>query len=149
MLALGNWGVCVFETLIAFLTENAVVLGAVGSIVFLIGWTFGIIKAPFKRDKPVALAPDTIQQIAQQQSKNGAALTTAEFIRVRRELKADIEAELARAPDAEKGQLRSRSIRKRNKSLPILSDFALRVVGMRRYDIGLSVARCDGVWSDR
>ncbi len=97
-----------FETLIAFLTENAVVLGAVGSIVFLIGWAFSIIKAPFKRDKPVALAPDTIQQIAQQQSKNGAALTTAEFIRVRRELKADIEAELARAPDAEKDQLRAR-----------------------------------------
>ncbi|MEP1352655.1 MAG: hypothetical protein ABJX32_19200 [Tateyamaria sp.] len=65
------------------MTENAVVLGAVGSIVFLIGCAFGIIMAPLKRDKPVALAPDAIQQIAQQQSKNGAALTTVEFIRVR------------------------------------------------------------------
>src|SRR6056297_1275741 len=68
----------------------------------------GILKWPFSKPKPTQLAPDTIDQIKPPQAKDGPTLTVPEFIRLRRELKADLEAELAEAAEAEKSQLRAR-----------------------------------------
>ncbi|MFB9149451.1 tetratricopeptide repeat protein [Roseovarius ramblicola] len=76
----------------------------IAALAVVIGWA----KWPFKRDKPTQLAPETIDQIKPPQARDGPALTTPEFIRVRRELKADLEQELAEADDAEKAQLRAR-----------------------------------------
>ncbi|WP_299616752.1 tetratricopeptide repeat protein, partial [uncultured Tateyamaria sp.] len=96
------------ETIVLFLTENSVVLGSVGAVCGTAAIIWGIVKAPFKRDKPVALDPQTIAQIKPTKAKDGPTLTITEFIRIRRELKAEIEAELATAPDEEKEQLRAR-----------------------------------------
>src|SRR6056297_3352813 len=68
----------------------------------------GILKWPFSKPKPTQLAPDTIDQIKPPQAKDGPTLTVPEFIRLRRELKADLEVELAEAAEAEKSQLRAR-----------------------------------------
>ncbi|WP_074785559.1 tetratricopeptide repeat protein [Roseovarius tolerans] len=76
----------------------------VAIVVFV--WT--IVKKPFSKPKPTQLASDTIDQIKPPQAKDGPALTVPEFIRLRRELKADLEAELAEAAEAEKSQLRAR-----------------------------------------
>ena len=69
---------------------------------------WAILKWPFSKPKPTQLAPDTIDQIKPPQAKDGPALTVPEFIRLRRELKADLEVELAEAAEAEKSQLRAR-----------------------------------------
>ena len=77
-------------------------LTGIGALVLAWNWW------PFSKPKPTQLAPDTIDQIKPPQAKDGPALTIPEFIRLRRELKADLEAELAEAAEAEKSQLRAR-----------------------------------------
>ncbi|WP_294622204.1 tetratricopeptide repeat protein [uncultured Roseovarius sp.] len=83
-------------------------LSAAGGLVAVLLFVWAIITKPFAKPKPTQLAPDTIDQIKPPQAKDGPALTVPEFIRLRRELKADLEAELAEAAEAEKSQLRAR-----------------------------------------
>ncbi|WP_296765251.1 hypothetical protein, partial [Sediminimonas sp.] len=84
------------------------VLGSAAAGLAIVGFAWAFVTKPFKRDKPTQLAADTIDQIKPPQAKDGPALTVPEFIRLRRELKADLEQELANAQDAEKEQLRAR-----------------------------------------
>src|SRR6056297_1017500 len=85
------------------IAESAWIAPLTGIGAFVLAW-----KWPFSKPKPTQLAPDTIDQIKPPQAKDGPALHVAEFIRLRRELKADLEAELAEAAEAEKSQLRAR-----------------------------------------
>jgi len=96
------------DTVLGFLSDHSKELGAAGGLVAVILFIWTIVKWPFKRDKPTQLAPETIDQIKPPQAKDGTTLTVAEFIRLRRELKADLEQDLAEADDAEKSQLRAR-----------------------------------------
>src|SRR6056297_2701386 len=96
------------ETVLGFLSDHSTELGAAGGLVAVLLFLGAILKWPFKRDKPTQLAPETIDQIKPPQARDGPALTVAEFIRLRRDLKADLEQDLAEADDAEKTQLRAR-----------------------------------------
>ena len=96
------------ETVLGFLSDHSKELGAAGGLVAVLLFIWTIVKWPFKRDRPTQLAPETIDQITPPQAKDGPALTVAEFIRLRRDLKADLEQDLAEADDAEKSQLRAR-----------------------------------------
>ncbi|WP_354538611.1 tetratricopeptide repeat protein [Roseovarius sp. MBR-6] len=83
-------------------------LSAAAGLAYLLGVAMGFLKWPFSKPNPVALDPRTIDQIKPSQAKDGPALTVAEFIRLRRDLKADLEQELAEANEAGKTQLRAR-----------------------------------------
>ena len=96
------------DAVLVFLRTYAVEFGSAGGLVAVLLFVWTIVKKPFSKPKPNQLAPDTIDQIKPPQAKDGPALTIPEFIRLRRELKADLEAELAEAADAEKSQLRAR-----------------------------------------
>ena len=85
------------------IAESAWIAPLTGIGALVLAW-----KWPFSKPKPTQLAPDTIDQIKPPQAKDGPALTVPEFIRLRRELKTDLEAELAEAAEAEKSQLRAR-----------------------------------------
>ncbi|MFT5742594.1 MAG: tetratricopeptide (TPR) repeat protein [Paracoccaceae bacterium] len=95
----------VFE---AWLIAEGMWLGPLGALVAVFLSVWGFIAKPFSKNKPTQLAPETIAQIAPVQAKDGPALTVPEFIRLRRELKADLEQELAQASDTEKTQLHAR-----------------------------------------
>lgn len=56
----------------------------------------------------ILLDKETVEALSLSQSKNGPKLTTLEFIRIRRELKAELEAELQTADQSEKDQPRAR-----------------------------------------
>src|SRR6056297_3963633 len=96
------------DAVLVFLRTYAVEFGSAGGLVAVLLFVWTIVKKPFSKPKPTQLAPDTIDQIKPPQAKDGPALTIPEFIRLRRELKADLEAELAEAAEAEKSQLRAR-----------------------------------------
>ena len=96
------------DAVLGFLRTYGVELSAAGGLVAVLLLVWAILKWPFSKTKPTQLAPDTIDQIKPPQAKDGPALTVPEFIRLRRELKADLEAELGEAAEAEKSQLRAR-----------------------------------------
>ncbi len=96
------------EDLVSILEPYGGAGSAVGGLIAIVLLIWGILKWPFQRNRPTDLSPETIEKIAAPKAKDGPALTTAEFIRIRRELKADLEAELAQAADAEKAQLTAR-----------------------------------------
>ncbi len=96
------------DAVLGFLRTYGMELSAAGGLVAVLLFVWAIITKPFAKPKPTQLAPDTIDQIKPPQAKDGPALTVPEFIRLRRELKADLEAELAEAAEAEKSQLRAR-----------------------------------------
>ena len=97
----------IWATIEAWLIAEAAWLGPLGGIVGTLGVLVAWLKWPFKRDKPTELGEDTINRIAPQ-PKDRTALTVPEFIRIRRELKADLEQELTEAAEAEKAQLTAR-----------------------------------------
>ncbi|WP_299023885.1 tetratricopeptide repeat protein [uncultured Sulfitobacter sp.] len=96
------------EAALAILTEYAVELGALGGLVGVLTAVWAVITKAFSKPKPVALARETVEQIKPQVAKDGPSFTVPEFIRLRRELKADLEAELAQAEVGETQQLRAR-----------------------------------------
>src|SRR6056297_2516668 len=96
------------DAFLGFLRTYGVELSAAGGLAGVAALIWAIVKWLFSKPKPTQLAPDTIDQIKPPQAKDGPALHVAEFIRLRRELKADLEAELAEAAEAEKSQLRAR-----------------------------------------
>src|SRR6056297_2134914 len=96
------------DAILGFLRMYGMELSAAGGLVAVFLFVWAILKWPFSKPKPTQLAPDTIDQIKPPQAKDGPTLTVPEFIRLRRELKADLEAELAEAAEAEKSQLRAR-----------------------------------------
>ncbi len=91
-----------------FLRTYGVELGAAGGAAGVAALIWAIVKWLFSKPKPVEIALNSIDQIKPPQAKDGPTLTVPEFIRLRRELKADLEAELAEAAEAEKSQLRAR-----------------------------------------
>ena len=97
------------EWLLAFLEANSTVLSAGGAGVALIAFVLGPVKWLVNRGKKTEVNPskETIKEIAPN-VKAISQLTVTDFIRIRREMKADLEAELATAEDAEKSQLRAR-----------------------------------------
>ncbi len=101
-------GAAVWDAVLAFLEANAMALGAAAAGLTIGGVAWAIVTRPFKRDKPTQLAAETIDQIKPPEVKDGPALSVAEFIRLRRELKADLEQELADAQETEKEELRAR-----------------------------------------
>ena len=82
------------DTVLGFLSDYTNELGGAGGLVAVLLFIWAILKWPFKRDKPTQLAPETIDQIKPPQAKDGPALTVAEYIRLRRALKADLEQDL-------------------------------------------------------
>src|SRR6056297_1415148 len=96
------------DAFLGFLRTYGVELSAAGGLAGVAALIWAIVKWLFSKTKPTQLAPDTIDQIKPPQAKDGPALTVPEFIRLRRELKADLEAELGEAAEAEKSQLRAR-----------------------------------------
>ncbi|MEP3946949.1 tetratricopeptide repeat protein [Ascidiaceihabitans sp.] len=96
------------DSIIVWLTENATVLGSLSAVVGLVLFVWAIIAKPFSRDKPTVLAPETIEQIKPNATKDGPSLTTAEFIRLRRELKGDLEEEFKAANAEGQARLRER-----------------------------------------
>lgn len=96
------------DSTIVWLTENATVLGSLSAVVGLVLFVWAIIAKPFSRDKPTVLAPETIEQIKPNATKDGPSLTTAEFIRLRRELKGDLEEEFKAANAEGQARLRER-----------------------------------------
>ncbi|WP_297768742.1 tetratricopeptide repeat protein [uncultured Roseovarius sp.] len=99
-----EYWIAVKEWLVAEAAWVVPLTAIITALAVLIGW----VKWPFKRDRPTQLAPETIDQIKPSQARDGPALTVSEFIRLRRELKADLEQELAEAAEGEKTQLRAR-----------------------------------------
>ena len=93
------------DAILGFLRMYGMELSAAGGLVAVFLFVWAILKWPFSKPKPTQLAPDTIDQIKPPQAKDGPTLTVPEFIRLRRELKADLEAELAEAAEAAKSQL--------------------------------------------
>ena len=95
----------------AFLTGNAVVIGSGGAALGIIEYIFApfrSLRAKIKSPEKLDLSEDTIEKLAPIQAKDGPKLSIPDFIRVRRELKTDLEKELASAADTEKDQLRAR-----------------------------------------
>ena len=93
---------------IAFLGEYSGILGAVASAMAIIAGVWAFIVRPFRKGKKFDLSDDTIEKIAPYPSKDGPQLTVAEFIRLRREIKSDLEAELETAKAEEKALLTAR-----------------------------------------
>jgi len=88
--------------------DYATVIGSIAALIVIIGSIWAIFKWPFQKTPKTDLSDDTIERIAAPASNDGPALTVPEFIRIRRELKADLEAELAEASQGEKQQLIAR-----------------------------------------
>ena len=93
---------------LAFLTDNAAVLGSVAAVVAIFIFVWAVITRPFRKEKKLDLTDDTIEKIAPRRPEQGPQLTVADFIRVRREMKADLEADLATAHADEKALLSAR-----------------------------------------
>lgn len=91
------------EAVLAFLAEYALELGGGAAAIAIlekmfhpIGWIFG-------RKKSAELAQAPI--VAPVQANDGLTLSIPDFIRLRGELKADIERDLETADESEKSQL--------------------------------------------
>jgi tetratricopeptide (TPR) repeat protein len=91
-----------------FLTENAVVLGSAAAVVAVAGAGWAVVARLVRRKPKLDLSEETIERIAPRATELNPKLTTAEFIRIRREMKADLEAEFASAHAKEKQQLAAR-----------------------------------------
>ncbi len=96
------------DWLLAFFSQYGVPLGGAAAALAIIETVFKPFRKLFGGTPTVRLDEDTKAALAPSQAADGPALTVPEFIRLRRELKADLEEELAAAQDAEKDQLRAR-----------------------------------------
>ena len=96
------------EVILAFLAEYGVELGGAAAGLAILETVFKPFRRIFGRTETVKLDEETKEALAPTKAKDGPALTIPEFIRVRRELKADLEDELTRADETEKTQLRAR-----------------------------------------
>jgi tetratricopeptide (TPR) repeat protein len=96
------------EVILAFLAEYGVELGGAAAGLAIIETVFKPFRRIFGRTETVKLDEETKEALAPTKAKDGPALTIPEFIRLRRELKADLEDELTRADETEKTQLRAR-----------------------------------------
>ena len=96
------------EAVLAFLTEYAVELGGAAAGLAIVETVFKPFRRLFGKTETVKLDAETKAALAPVQAKDVTALTVPEFIRIRRELKADIELELETAHDSDKQVLRAR-----------------------------------------
>jgi len=97
-----------YTAVLEFLTEHKDVLGSVAAVVAIFIFVWAVITRPFRKEKKLDLTDDTIEKIAPRRPEQGPQLTVADFIRVRREMKADLEADLATAHADEKALLSAR-----------------------------------------
>ncbi len=88
------------EAVLLWLGDNAAILGAIGA---LLATLLFIGPSWFKRKQHVKLSQDSIKAIS---SPSGPKLTIDDFMRIRREIKGDLEADLERAHESEKAKLR-------------------------------------------
>ena len=96
------------EKVLAFLSAYTEEFGALAALLTIGGLIFGIVKAQFAKTKSVNLSSETIEQLKPKAAADGPSLSVTDFIRLRRELKADLETELADAGAAKKDQLLAR-----------------------------------------
>ncbi|MCP5037752.1 MAG: tetratricopeptide repeat protein, partial [Rhodobacteraceae bacterium] len=100
-----------WEVIVAFLADNAVVLGgaaAATAIVETVFKPFRSIAARFKKNETVDLSPETLNVLNPERPADGPKLTIADFIRIRKELKAELMDELSTADSEGQTQLRAR-----------------------------------------
>ncbi|UXX84187.1 tetratricopeptide repeat protein [Roseovarius pelagicus] len=96
------------ETLLGILSDYAIPLGAVAAGLAIVETVFAPFRKLFRKAETVELGQETREALNAPKAKDGPALTVAEFIRIRRELKAELEAELTGASQDEKQQLLAR-----------------------------------------
>ena len=100
-----------FEAALLFLKTYGVELGSVAALVAIATFAFKPVLSLIsgkKEPDTLTVVKETIKALSAEQSKDGPKLTVPELIRIRREMKADLEAELATADQPEKEQLRAR-----------------------------------------
>lgn len=100
-----------WDNFVIFLGDWAVELSGAAALLVIVETFFRPIRkfiGLFSKPKKIVLSDETIEKLSTGQAKDGPKLTTPQFIRLRWELKADLEQELAEAADTEKSQLRAR-----------------------------------------
>ena len=97
-----------YTAVLEFLTEHKDVLGSSAAVVAIAVVVWAVITRPFRKEKKLDLTDDTIEKIAPRRPEQGPQLTVAEFIHMRREMKADLEVDLATAHADEKDLLSAR-----------------------------------------
>ncbi|WP_272005687.1 tetratricopeptide repeat protein [Roseovarius sp. ZX-A-9] len=96
------------ETILGFLSDYAIPLGALAAILAIIETVFAPFRKAFRKVETVELGRESREALSAPKAKDGPALTVTEFIRIRRELKSELVTELAQASQGEKQQLRAR-----------------------------------------
>ncbi|MFD1157429.1 tetratricopeptide repeat protein [Roseovarius aestuarii] len=99
------------DTIWVWAVENAVAIGLIAGVVAIVEFSlkpfrafFGLFKIPPKLD----LSEDTIGKLKADTPEHGPRLTVSDFIRIRRELKEELQAELDDAAQEDRTQLRAR-----------------------------------------
>jgi tetratricopeptide (TPR) repeat protein len=101
-------GFLLIEVIKQFFLDHAVLFGSVGGAVGTGVVVWAIIKSPFTRKPKLELGEQTLAQLKPSEQKTMATLTVPEFIRIRKEMKADLEEEFNEAAENDKAQLRAR-----------------------------------------
>lgn len=96
------------EAILVFLAEYAAELGGVAAVIAIVETVFKPFRKLFARTEVVKLDKETTDVLAPVKAKDVTALTVTDFIRLRRELKADIERDLETADEGEKVTLLAR-----------------------------------------
>lgn len=99
------------EAILLFLKSYSAELGGAAGLTAVVEYFLKPIRTLLGRRKkpdPLTVVKQTVEALSARQSKDGPQLTVPEFIRIRREMKADLEAELTAADQSEKDQLRAR-----------------------------------------
>ncbi|MFT5945353.1 MAG: tetratricopeptide (TPR) repeat protein [Yoonia sp.] len=96
-----------FEAFFGFLAEYTLELGGGAALIAIVETVFKPFRKIFGRTETVKLDDETKAAIAPVQANDITTLTVPEFIRLRRELKADIERDLEAADESEKSTLRA------------------------------------------
>ncbi|MEX0351522.1 MAG: tetratricopeptide repeat protein [Paracoccaceae bacterium] len=94
-----------------FISDHGTLLGTIAAVIAIVEFVFKpfrLLLARWKKPDTVALDDKTVAAIAGERDKDGPKLTVPEFIRMRREFKAELEAELAQTTGQETEILRAR-----------------------------------------
>lgn len=97
-----------FTAILGFLAEYAVELGGGAAVIAIVETIFKPFRKLFGRTELMKLDKETTDALAPTRAKEVTALTVTDFIRLRRELKADIERDLETAEEGEKTTLLAR-----------------------------------------
>ncbi|MGH1578276.1 tetratricopeptide repeat protein, partial [Planktotalea sp.] len=96
------------EWVLSILAEYGTELGGGAAVLAIVETVFKPFRKLFGRTETVKLDKESIKAVAPVEAKTTATLEVHEFIAIRREMKADLEQELAAAHEDEKSDLRAR-----------------------------------------